>query len=297
LTDKGFPRFGEFTDPLACRFAVLASLLEEAGLPHRVLGLGESRHFFVRGGGEREKKTQAENRVPKTVLVAHYDRSEGSPGANDNSAAVFILIEAAKKLIREKEENWLIIFTDHEEVPGGGSLEDQGSLALARFLAEKGFASSDFFIFDCCGTGDTLIVSTTADRLLKEKEGSGSDRIRRALARERERIFETARKLFLDSVLLAPTPFSDDPGFLRSGLAAQTITCLPSAEAADLARALKRRPELLDCLVLGQAEKKSGLSFFPPVWKRINSPKDSARYLTPEHFAQVEKFALALCGG
>jgi hypothetical protein len=31
---------------------------------------------------------------------------------------------------------------------------------------------------------------------------------------------------------LPPTPFSDDAGFLRAGLAAQTITVLPAKEAA-----------------------------------------------------------------
>jgi hypothetical protein len=309
LTGGIFPRFGEFTDPQASRFAVLASLLKEAALPHRALSLEKSRHFFIHPeqNPERGKKDPAEagkkspagfgSRLPQTVLVAHYDRSEGSPGANDNSAAVLILIEAAKKLLREGEKNWLIIFTDHEEVPGGGSLEDQGSFALARFLKEKGFAGSDFFIFDCCGTGDTLIVSTTAGQLLKEKEGGGSDRMRRALAGVRERVLKTVRDLFLDRILLAPTPFSDDPGFLRAGIAAQTITCLPASEATTLARALRRRPELLDYLVHRQDEKKSDLSFFPPVWRRINSPADTERYLTPEYFDQVERLALALCRG
>jgi hypothetical protein len=208
---------------------------------------------------------------------------------------VFMMIEAAKKLLEEGENNWLLIFTDHEEIPAGGSLADQGSFALARFLREQGFGEADFFIFDCCGTGDTLIISTTVDHLLKEREGPGAEKMRRALARERERVLEAVRNLFLDRIILAPTPFSDDPGFLKAGIAAQTITCLPSSEAEALARALRRRPELLDYLLRRNAEKNADLSFFPPVWRRINSPGDSERYLTPEYFNQAERLACALC--
>jgi hypothetical protein len=313
VKEGAFPRFREFIAPEADRFSVLASLLKEAAIPHRALGLGKSRHFFVRPENDRADRPpaltdkgppragnllSAGNQAPKTVLVAHYDRTEGSPGANDNSAAVFMMIETAKKLLKEGEKDWLLVFTDHEEVPAGGSLEDQGSFALARFLKEKGFAESDFFIFDCCGTGDTFIISTTADHLLKEKEGQGSDRMRRALARERERVFEAVRMLFFDRTLLAPTPFSDDPGFLKAGIAAQTITCLPASEAAALAQALRRRPRLLDYLLVNRkAEKNTDLSFFPPVWRRINSPRDTEQYLSPEYFNQVEKLACALCRG
>jgi hypothetical protein len=303
VTEGVFPRFREFTAPGADRFSILGSILEKAALPHRAAALGKSRHFFIRpetGRPETDPARRGEypgggNRIPGTVLVAHYDRAGGSPGANDNSAAVFIMIEAAKKLVQEGEKNWLLIFTDHEEVPAGGSLEDQGSFALARFLREKGFGEADFFIFDCCGTGDTLIISTTADHLLKEKEGQGAAKMRKALAHERERVLEAARNLFLDRTLLAPTPFSDDPGFLQAGLAAQTITCLPAAEAAALSRALRRRPELLDYLVHRKADKNADLSFFPPVWRRINSPKDSEQYLTPEYFNQAIRLACCLC--
>ncbi|MDR0389931.1 MAG: M28 family peptidase [Spirochaetaceae bacterium] len=324
---KSFSRFEEFIAPGADRFAILGVLLKEAALPFRVLPLEKSRHLFVhpdmespasdgkdplsaRNSLSTEHPLSSEHppaagdplssgsRAPKTVLVAHYDRAEGSPGANDNSAAVFMMIESAKKLLHEGEKNWGLIFTDHEEVPAGGSLEDQGSFALARFLRDRGFAASDFFIFDCCGTGDTLIISTTAEHLLKEKEGEVSDRIRRAIHRQRAKVLETSRRLFMDKTLLAPTPFSDDPGFLQAGIAAQTITCLPASEASALAQALRLRPELLDHLLVNRkTEKNTTLPFFPPVWRRINGPGDQKQYLTPEYFNQIEKLALALCRG
>ncbi|MCL2793630.1 MAG: hypothetical protein FWD87_11150 [Spirochaetaceae bacterium] len=46
-----------------------------------------------------------------------------------------------------------------------------------------------------------------------------------------------------------PTPFSDDAGFLRAGLAAQTITMLPTAECARLVSALRTSPDLAGALI------------------------------------------------
>jgi hypothetical protein len=89
------------------------------------------------------------------VLVAHYDRAADSPGANDNSAAVFLLIETALKLRQKKVTDWMIIFTDKVELTAGEGLTRQGSYALAAGLRQAGLGGGRFFIFDACGTGDT----------------------------------------------------------------------------------------------------------------------------------------------
>jgi hypothetical protein len=98
-------------------------------------------------------------------------------------------------------------------------------------------------------------------------------------------------------VLLAPTPFSDDAGFLRAGLSAQTITALPSEEAAGLASLLRNKPEFINALISREAQKIEGELLLPETWRVFNSPADGPDRLTPKNFSRVVKFACALCRG
>lgn len=59
-------------------------------------------------------------RLPSLVLTCHYDTVPGSPGANDDSSAVAVLLElsrrlAAKKHVRPKKNALTIAFFDEEE--------------------------------------------------------------------------------------------------------------------------------------------------------------------------------------
>jgi hypothetical protein len=291
-----FPRFTDFIAPGADRYSILAELLEEMGFGYSSIALdtpkgGQLRHFLVfpqRGQGFHP------GGLP-TVLAAHYDRAAGSPGANDNSAAVFMLLLAARKMREEQQRNALIIFTDKEELAHGESIRDQGSYGLAKKLRKTALRDCRYFIFDACGSGDTLVISTMADHLLRNEGGYKAARRRRTVKALRDDALQTARQIGMEKVLLAPTPFSDDAGFLRAGLAAQTITMLPSPEAAALASLLRTKPECINALINRDAQKTGEELPLPETWRIFNSPADGPERLTPENFNHVVTFACALC--
>jgi hypothetical protein len=292
-------RFGDFISVGADRFAVLLSLLQEAGLiddeegayPGKsVVTLAGRRHIFVPAKHLDKRKA--------VILLAHYDCVEGSPGANDNGAAVFTLVRAALNLRKRGVKDWLVIFTDKEELCKGEKLTAQGSFALARGMKEAGFKNNPCFIFDTVGRGETLVISTTAKYLLKERANlswsTESLSMRKAVEDLNYRALEAARKLNLTRLVLLPTPFSDDAGFFRAGFPAQTITVLPQQEVSPFHLMVRRNPAVIHGLFADTAGTGDG-AFYPETWRLINSPRDTADTLTPEHFGMIEKFARALC--
>ncbi|MGN0975313.1 MAG: M28 family peptidase [Gemmiger sp.] len=82
------------------------------------------------------------------LLCAHYDAHPGSPGANDNAAAVCILIELAKTL-REKGVDAGFAFLDGEE---------NGHTGAKLFESARTREYSVVVNLDVCGYGDTLTV-------------------------------------------------------------------------------------------------------------------------------------------
>jgi hypothetical protein len=270
-----YKRFEEFISPGVDRFSLLCSVLRENNLNPVVLETAGKRHIVVGDGSSRQP----------VILAAHYDRVEGSPGANDNSAAVFMLIEAARELCAGA----LVVFTDKEELSGGEGIEEQGAYSLALYLKEQGRGKSRVYCFDACGAGDTLIVSTAADHLLKNREGQAAALCRRVQALRSEAL-RIAREARIEKVLLLPTPFSDDAGFLRAGIAAQTITVLPQKEAAAFASLVRTRDEAASSLVSGPSDRR----LLPETWRSLNGPGDSPLRLTAEHWKQVVLFAQML---
>ncbi|MDR0689501.1 MAG: Zn-dependent exopeptidase M28 [Spirochaetaceae bacterium] len=291
LPEAPYGYFKEFIAPGTDRFAFLKALLDKLDLRSSILTLSGNRHFMV--FPSREERVSRGGTAP-LVLVAHYDRAADSPGANDNSAAVFLLLETAIKLRQKKTADWMIIFTDKEELTRDEGIKSQGSYTLAVGLRQAGLGEGRFFIFDACGTGDTLIISTTADHLIKNEQGPGIIKTKQAVRRLRNLALETARELHLDKALLLPTPFSDDAGFLRAGIPAQTITVLPGSEAGPFISLLRNKPGLAQALINREAQKNYDPLLIPETWRCLNGPQDSRRRLTPEHFSQVVRFACAL---
>ena len=293
LIDKGIPwgRFKEFISLEADRFTILKKLLDEAELEYTILELSGNRHFVLAPTPPEESYLR---RTPN-ILVAHYDRAEGSPGANDNSASVFLLFEAAVRLKKSNIKNWVIIFTDKEEIKSGESVMDQGSYALASGLKTIQMDNVKIFCFDACGTGDTIVVSNTLEYLTRKEEGG--EKIRESLIALRQFAMKTATDLGAVKVLLAPTPFSDDAGFFRAGVAAQTITMLPSAECVNLVAELRKNPAFAENLITGDMRQGSNARIIPQTWRYLNTPSDSYLRLTPQYFRNVVRFAEALCKG
>jgi hypothetical protein len=293
MTTPPWKRFNEFIAPNADRFTILKELVEEASLEYAIAIIADNRHFFMAPPPPEQEFLRGR----LTILTAHYDRSPGSPGANDNSAAVFILIEAAVKMAKEKIQNWLIIFTDKEELENGEGIQDQGAYALAAGLKNSGLGNSRVYNFDACGTGDTLIISTTAEYLLKNEMSPGSEKVLASVKELKENALEAARHLGMDKVKLAPTPFSDDAGFLRMGIAAQTITVLPSDEYMLLVPIVRRNPNFTKILISQRYRNANNSRLIPETWRCLNTPRDSYLRLTPQHFRTVLRFAEALCRG
>ncbi|MDR0312305.1 MAG: Zn-dependent exopeptidase M28 [Treponema sp.] len=293
MTIPPWKRFREFIAPNADRFSILKELVEEANLEYSIVSIADNRHFFIAPPPPEQEFLRSR----LTILTAHYDRSPGSPGANDNSAAVFILIETAAKMTKDKINNWLIIFTDKEELENGESIQDQGAYALAAGLKNSGLGNSRVYNFDACGTGDTIIVSTTAEYLLKKDISPGSEKILASVMELKENALEAAHHLGMDRVKLAPTPFSDDAGFLRMGIAAQTITVLPSNEYMLFVPIVRKNPEFAKILISQRYRNANNLKLIPETWRCLNTARDSYLRLTPEHFRSVQRFAEALCKG
>ena len=242
FTGIPWQHFNDFISPAADRFTILKELLEKAELDYSVIDIAGNRHFLVTPMPLSGYLNQMAGHQPPVMLVAHYDRAEGSPGANDNSAGVFLLFETALNLKKANMGNWGVIFTDKEELKSGEGIQTQGSYTLALGLKDLRIENPRIFSFDACGTGDTLIISTTVEYLLK-KEGSG-EKLLKALLELRQFALNKARDLGMAKVLLAPTPFSDDAGFFRAGLAAQTVTILPSSECTRLVSELRKNSSL-----------------------------------------------------
>jgi hypothetical protein len=305
-----YHRFKEFIAPHADRFKILKAILEELAINHQVVSIAGNRHFLVfpdmqkqtkwpdienlLDGSELLRYSLLKNNLLRDhdaiLLVAHYDRVAHSPGANDNSAAVFELINAALILQKEAIRRWFMIFTDKEELDEGEGLCTQGAYTLAKGLKDAKFGSPKVFIFDACGSGDTLIISTVADLLTKNDERPGSSHIRHAVQQLRQRALETARTMHLKYCMIMPTPFSDDAGFFRANLAAQTITVLPSTEATAFASLFRNKLDIVDILTGGDK------SLLPETWRRLNSGNDTFSSLTPQCFPTVVRFACTLCG-
>jgi hypothetical protein len=290
-------RFKEFIALDTDRYGMLKSLLDELSLRPQVITISGNRHFFVASPDQGPVKGWPPGKQHGIILVAHYDRVADSPGANDNSAAVFELIEAALRLRQAGVHSWLIIFTDKEELHAGEGIRDQGSYSLAKGLRDIGFRNSRFYIFDACGSGDTLIISTMADHVMRDEQGLGIIKTRHLVQQLRNQALETVRALNMDRVQLIPTPFSDDAGFFRAGIAAQTITMLPAAEAAAFGSLLRNRPDFADVLVSREVQASYDRRLIPATWRRMNGPEDSYYRLTPQNFSVVVRFICALCKG
>jgi hypothetical protein len=298
LPEVPYASFKEFIAPKTDRFALLCALLDTAALRNSAITLSGNRHIMVFPSREEAAPSPVRYAgASPTVLVAHYDRTADSPGANDNSAAVFILIETALILRQKKITDWMIIFTDKEELSRDEGIKSQGSYALAAGLRQAGLGGGRFFIFDACGTGDTLIISTTADHLIQQSQGPGTIKTKQAVQKLRTLALETARELDMDKVLLLPTPFSDDAGFLRAGIPAQTITVLPGTEAGPFVSLLRNKPGLARALISREVQKDYEPRLIPETWRRLNGPGDSHLTLTPEYFPRVVRFACTLVRG
>lgn len=286
----------EFCAPDCDRYAYLTAQLRSKGLPFSELEITGSRNIFL---GFPPEHYDPDCRIK--VLTAHYDRAAGSPGANDNSAAVFQLLGLAERLVyRSKRHNVLVIFTDHEEVsPQHPTVTGQGAYKLGRFLAErarrKAEAGGDFafFNFDLCGVGDTLILSTANESLL-ERSGLAGGILHRQILELQEAAMDIMGRVRECPFFCLETPFSDNIGLMLNKFPAVLITMLPYPEAVQYRSRLRvlqqeaaaRGEGVPDFLMDANcpAANRRIRSIIPRTWDRMHTDDDMVETLEENAF-------------
>jgi len=294
-----YDRFNYFIAIKVDRFKTLLATVEKLGFNSLVISVAGNKHFFI-FPPQRKIPRPTGSALPfmgesPYMLVAHYDRVEGSPGANDNSIGVFHLLRAAIILTQRGLNNWMIVFTDKEELNAGESFESQGSFSLAQKLKTWGLEKAKIFNFDACGTGNTFIFSNLTDSVLGNSDRPNILKIKSDIQQLRNHALQTANHLRLEKYLLAPAPFCDDMGFLRAGFAVQTVTMLPSEEADQFEEVLRKYPEFTKLLISGEIKNSPEKRHLPTTWKNLNNVGDTASRLTPQHFDMVVQFVVELC--
>lgn len=244
------------------RKAFIQNYLNAAGLDAPVISLEGKNHIYVKFP---QFQYNASFRI-KTV-IAHYDRVPDSPGANDNSAAVFCMLEWAVRLSKMQSfHNVRLIFTDGEEL-GADGIASQGSYPLAGLFRKLGILNDDVFVFDCMGRGDVPVLTET--NLPKGLSRQFINKFNDLEARAQKLIQAAGDGKWFS----LPCSYSDNASFIANGIPAVAITLLPSEE---ISMALK------------------GNSV--PTWNLFHTMGDNMESLTPSSFELTARILNQLAG-
>ncbi len=243
--------FQDFIAPDCDRAAFIQNYLNQAGLDAPILSMEGKNHIYV-----KFPQNQYNSMFRIKTVIAHYDRI--GIGANDNSAAVFCLLQWASSLVKTYSHggfhNIRLIFTDGEEM-GAGGVAEQGAFPLAQVFRRLGITNDDIFVFDCMGRGDVPILTQT---LLPHKASC-------KFVKDFSSLEDRARNLLQISGngkwFCLPCNYSDNASFIANGIPAVAITMLPS-------------PEVNTVLMGGQPES----------WQRLHTPADNFESLTAQSF-------------
>ena len=232
------------------RKAFIQNYLNAAGLDAPVISLEGKNHIYV-----KFPQSQYNGSFRIKTVIAHYDRVPDSPGANDNSAAVFCMLEWAVRLSKLPGfHNIRMIFTDGEEL-GSEGVVSQGSYPLAALFRRLGITGDDVFVFDCMGRGDVPVISETV-----LPKGISRQFINRFndLESRTQKMIQTASGGKWFSL---HCNYSDNASFIANGIPAVAVTLLPSDE-------------------ISMAIKGESVS----TWKLIHSMDDDFESLNPHSF-------------
>lgn len=288
----------QFCEPDCNRYQFLIDWLTKEEITHSVIPTGTARHIMIR----LDKIRPYLKRYYVKTLVAHYDRVPGTPGANDNSAAVFQLLYSISKLKAFKSaHNIQIILTDKEELHPGESVVNQGAYQLAHLFREKKINNCMFFVFDMCGIGDTLISGRAGLQLLKAKYES---EVRfKKMYDQMQKFSASLADIFLQfrngEFFNLNSLFSDDLGFLLNRYPALQISVLPFKEAVKTKEKLLlvKNEQWKQIQVKGMlsSEYKEFLKpMLPPSWRNNHKADDVVENLSIEAFDLVFDFILEL---
>src|SRR5574344_536850 len=261
--------FSTYIAPQTDRCAFIQDWLFAHGVTSAVAQIDGKNHTLVQFASEAY--------IPRfkiKTVIAHYDRVAGSPGANDNSAADWQLMNWAVELKKATSfHNVRIFFTDGEELGWNTGVSEQGAYGIASTFKKLGITKDDVYVFDCCGRGEVPILGKTE---LPSKTGS-------SCVRQFDDLFERTHYLLKRASpgrwMCLPVPYSDNASFLACGIPAVAITMLPAEEASLYARQLVSEKGLEGEVMNREASKKQRLEGktpeyaykerLPATWRRV----------------------------
>jgi Zn-dependent M28 family amino/carboxypeptidase len=195
------------------RQAALACYLARRGWPF-------ARHAFSTFEGQGENlSVDIGSGDRRLVLIAHHDAVPGSPGANDNAAAVGILLHLRGHLERRPPRRLQVrfLFTAAEEL---GYL---GSRVYVEEVLTAGTAG--VLSLELCGIGDALVVwDVGQETAFLRHVGDALD----GLGRRRDDSYHIVGRI--------PVFGSDHRAFAAAGLPAYGLSVVPASEADALRR-------------------------------------------------------------
>jgi Zn-dependent M28 family amino/carboxypeptidase len=239
------PAFKEFISPTCDRAAFIQAYLKAGGVDSAVMSLEGKNHIYVKFPPQQYNPMF---RI-KTV-IAHYDRI--GIGANDNSAAVFCLMEWARS--QTLQHNIRLIFTDGEEL-GAGGITEQGAFPLAQTFRKLGIINDDVYVFDCMGRGDVPILGAA------KLPPNVSSRFLTAYSQLEDRTKQILKSVSNGKWFTLPISYSDNASFIANGIPAVVVTMLPSQEVQQVLA-----------------------SQLPDTWKFLHTPNDNFDSLDPAAF-------------
>jgi hypothetical protein len=193
------------------REAAVASYLEARGVPF-------ARHPFESSEGSGENFTVEIGSGRRVLLlIAHHDAVPGSPGANDNAAAVGILLTLLDRLAVSVPPGLRVrlLFT---------AAEERGYLGARKYARGANLAElAGVLSLELCGIGDTLAVWDAVDRT------PFLGRVRAAfdgIGLRRDESYHIAGRI--------PLFGSDHRAFAPAGVPAYALTVVPAAQAEAL---------------------------------------------------------------
>jgi Zn-dependent M28 family amino/carboxypeptidase len=188
-------------------------------------GVDFHRHAFATFEGRGENYSVEVGTGDRVlVLIAHHDAVPGSPGANDNAAAVGILLALRERLTGRVARGWRVrlLFTAAEELGYLGARAWVQAMPLAGI---EGVLS-----LELCGIGDSLAIWDAAE------EGPFLHRLTGALdglGLRRDESYHLVGRI--------PVFGSDHRAFAAAGIPAYGLTIVPFREA-DALRAFVLNP-------------------------------------------------------
>ena len=250
------PAFSEFISPDCDRARFIQDYLKAGGIDSAIMSMEGKNHIYV-----KFPKNHYNPMFRIKTVIAHYERI--GIGANDNSAAVFCLLEWARSVVPEPVEgphmvaqhNIRLIFTDGEELGEEGGVKQQGAFPLAQMFRRLGIKNDDIFVFDCMGRGDVPVLSqpTVPPKVSTSFLKAYSDLEERARS-----LLQTASN---GHWFYLPCNYSDNASFIANGIPAVAVTLLPSEEVPEVVKGLQ-----------------------PKTWKLFHTPEDNLSSLDPSSF-------------